>query len=220
MTAQGVRVKNGDHAALVARLKEVMRLRNWSASFWSKEAGCSRDAIRNIMRSRSEAPRIDTLDRLAKYAGCSVEWLRGRTDVAAPTEEEARTEAAARGRLPLIGYIGAGDVVHHFGIGDSRETVPAPPDIVRGVAAQVRGISMLPVYRDGDLVIGREHEGTVDQLVGHDCFVQVHGGALYLKILRKGAKGAFHLDSYNPSNPRIENQAVEWAAPVAWVKRS
>lgn len=221
MTNQPVAGKRAAHSALEGRLRQVMELKGWSPRYWSIQSGCSGDAIRNIMRDKSSSPRIDTLERLAKYAGTTVDWLRGSTAQGAPdSEEEIRPGRVSQGQLPLIGYIGAGEVVYHFGIGEARETVAAPPDVTRGIAAEVRGASMLPVYRPGDLVIGREHEGGMEQLIGRDCFVQVAGGALYLKILRKAARGAFHLDSYNSAVPRIENQAVEWAAPVVWVKRS
>lgn len=224
MSNQLLRQLSGEHAKLVGRLNEVLAAKKadgWTARSWSLASGLEADSIRNILRGRSLSPRIATLESLARTAHVSLEWLRGHSDdPGQPTDAEMRLEGrSTHGTLPLIGYIGAGDTIYHFGIGEVREMVIAPPDVTRGIAAEVRGLSMLPVYRDGDMVIGIEHQGAIDDLIGSDCFVQVQDGPLYLKILRKGSKGRFTLESYNSSVAPITNQAVEWAAPVRWVKR-
>lgn len=210
-----------EHKKLVNRLNYVLAERSWSPRGWSIKAGLKADAVRQIINGRSLSPRIDTLESLANVIGRSVDWLRGKGDdeeLASAFDAPAAIRQAGR-NMALIGYIGAGDQVYHFGIGEAPETIEAPPGITRGIAAEVRGPSMLPVYRSGDLVIGAEHQGPVENLVGTDCFVQVHDGPLYLKILRKGSKGRFHLESYNGAVQRIDNQTVEWAAPVAWVRK-
>jgi hypothetical protein len=179
------------------------------------------DTIRNIKRGGSQSPRVDTVKKLAKVAGYSADWLMGNSDLPVERSFEAQVfphSQSAQGELALIGYIGAGDKVYHFGLGETRLAVPAPPGIDRGVAAEVRGDSMIPVYRDRDLVFAGEHLGQADELIGRDCFVQVQNGPLYLKILRKGSKGRYSLESYN-SEASIPNQLIEWIAPVLWIKR-
>lgn len=212
----------GSHAKLISRIKQVLAEKHWTPRSWSMAAVGKPDAIRNILRGGSQAPRVDTIQQLADKAGVSVEWLTGNSDAAALVDDGhfPGPSSESGGKLPLVGYVGAGDTVYHFGIGETRLEVEAPPGVKRGIAAEVRGTSMLPVYRHDDLLIGAEHQGSLDDLIGTDCLVQVHDGPLYLKILRKGTKGRYHLESYNPTVATIQNQLVEWAAPVAWVKRA
>jgi phage repressor protein C with HTH and peptisase S24 domain len=206
----------------VNRLQFVLDEKGWSPRGWSIKAGLKPDAVRQILNGRSLSPRVSTLQKLAHEAGRTVDWLQGKGDdeeLAASFDAPSVSPRGPANSIALIGHIGAGDQVYHFGIGEARETVDAPPGVSRGLAAQVRGASMYPVYRDGDLVVGAEHQGRIEDLIGMDCFVQVHDGPLYLKVLRKGTRGRFHLESYNSSVPLIKDQAVEWAAPVAWVRR-
>src|SRR4051812_7707920 len=65
MKKQQVEPKGGDHAGLVRRLKEVMDAKSWTPRGWSLDANLNQDAIRNILRGRSEYPRISTLEALA-----------------------------------------------------------------------------------------------------------------------------------------------------------
>lgn len=221
MKKQGVALTN-DHGKLLARIDQVLEAKGWTSRGWSIAATGKPDTIRNIQRGGSKAPRTDTLAKLAAEAQVTFDWLMGGAGpemAFTPDEGAQATGVDAKGRLPLIGFIGAGDKLYHFGIGETRLSEEAPPGVRRGLVAEVRGQSMLPVYRNGDMVVGAEHPGKIEELVGRDCFVQVVDGPLYLKILRRGAKGRFNLESYNDS-AIIANQAVEWAAPVVWVKRA
>lgn len=208
--------------AIKAWVDTVLAAKRWTARSWSMEATGKPDSVRNILRGGSKSPRADTLKKLVAVAGTApagFESLIERGEAHFEQETFQAPKVVGGGQISLVGYIGAGDRVYHFGIGETRITVPAPPDVDRGIAAEVRGESMLPVYRHGDMVIGSEHLGEIGELVGKDCFVQVVDGPLYLKIVRKGAKGRFNLESYNEASVLITNQVIEWAAPVAWVKR-
>lgn len=209
-----------DRTPLVERLERVIREKPIKAREWSMAATGKPDTVRNILRGRTRSPRTDTLQLLADHVGANLEWLTGRSEEYSGTEDFTPPAAVPQGQVTMIGRIGAGDRVTHFGISETQlRPIPAPPDVKRGIAAIVRGASMQPAYREGDVVIATEHLGSYDELIGRDCFVQVKDGPLYLKILKKAAKGQFHLESYNPDTKPILGQTIEWAAPVIWVRR-
>lgn len=125
--------------------------------------------------------------------------------------------------VPLVGYVGAGMKYYgHPETGDwgQIELVQAPPEAGETVVAvRVRGDSMYPVYRDRDLLyFDREGAAPPEALIGQDCMVQVRGGPAYVKILQRGSSpNLFSLHSYN--HETIADVEIEWAAPIAWVKR-
>jgi phage repressor protein C with HTH and peptisase S24 domain len=87
------------------------------------------------------------------------------------------------------------------------------------VAVRVRGDSMFPVYRDGDLIYySRDADFHESECLGAECVVKVVEGPTLVKtVMRGSANGLFSLLSYNA--PPIADRRIEWAAPVLWVDK-
>src|SRR5690242_19261374 len=103
------------NAALVARVRQVLKETGLTPRRWSMEATGKPDTVRNILRGGSQAPRIDTMRKLASIVeNCPVEWLIGETDLR-NLEAAAHAQPLPAGEMPLLGYIGAGEQVYHFG---------------------------------------------------------------------------------------------------------
>jgi len=65
----------------------------------------------------------------------------------------------------------------------------------------------------------RQH-GRIFKMIDLDCVIRTADGQHYVKILKRGSRpGRFHLKSYNPAEDDIEDVALSWVAPVAWIKR-
>lgn len=128
-------------------------------------------------------------------------------------------EALVFQRIPVIGAVAAGEGWEPFD--DELGEIELKMD-GEAVALEVRGDSMFPVYRNGDLLIGTKRAGPrADNLVGLDCIVMTDDGKRYVKFLSRGSmSGRFHLRSYNPAHRDVENVKIAWAAPIVWVKRS
>lgn len=126
-------------------------------------------------------------------------------------------------QVPLVGYIGAGAEFYPFDaapLGGGLDQVEPPPHESRPlVAVEVRGDSMFPAYREGDLIYYARDGAALDEAaIGAECVVKVSDGATYVKTLMRGSRAnLWTLLSYNA--PPLENVAIEWAAPVLWVDK-
>lgn len=118
--------------------------------------------------------------------------------------------------VPKVGYVGAGQVVVPFEA-DESEYVDAPDDAPRGtVAVEVRGESMLPAFNDGDLLFYSKRLPPAEML-NKRAVVQLSDGRLLVKMVRRGkTPGYWNLGSLNSYD--LEDQVIEWAAPIDWIK--
>lgn len=78
-------------------LKALIQLSGSSAAAISVKAGLGKDAVRDIYRSRSSRPKLDTLMRLAEALDCRISDITGEEDAPAAAIE-----------VPLIGEVQAG----------------------------------------------------------------------------------------------------------------
>ena len=127
------------------------------------------------------------------------------------------SELLSAPRVPIVGYIGAGGVII-FEEYDTGESVMRPPSISTKLEALVvRGDSMLPRFKDGDIIyISKDHEGLLPEYIGEDCAVRLVTGETYIKqVLHGSEEGRFTLISLNA--PPIENVEIEWATPIAFM---
>lgn len=129
-------------------------------------------------------------------------------------------EGAASPQATMIGYIGAGEAIYPFDDEFAWEPVLAPPAMVNPLAAIVRGQSMVPVYRDGDILFFGNITEDYSALINQDCIVQIKDGPRQIKCLRNGKKPGFmRLYSYATAT-ESDDVKIMWAAPVAWIKRN
>lgn len=178
------------------------------------------DKIRQILKE----PKW-TQGRVAEELGVSqstvARWVKGAEPEgdnrdAANTLYERLFGDARKPMVPLMGYVGAGQAV--FPINDGGQ------DLIEGhadapnstVAAVVRGDSMLPTFQDGWIIYWSRHLPPSD-MINKLCVAQLSDGRILIKTLRRGsAAGFWTLVSLNASD--IEDVAVDWAAPIDWIK--
>lgn len=179
-------------------LRRAMTRKAAKPTSLSLAVGSNRTLVKNLLE-KSQDVQIGTLTKLANALEVPLADL-----LAAP-------------RVPIVGYIGAGGSIVFEDLG-CDETVLRPPGITGTlVALAVRGDSMLPKYKDGDIIyIQRTHDGVLPDYIGEDCAVRLTTGETYIKQLMHGSEpGRFTLLSLNA--PPMENVEVEWATLVRFV---
>mgnify|MGYP000373108739 CR=1 FL=1 len=124
--------------------------------------------------------------------------------------------------MPIVGFVSAGEGWTPFDGDGPVDEVDIAVAEGPAVALVVRGTSMVPAYRDGDVLIGTKRPTqNLVRLIGMDCIIETRRGERYVKFLSRGSiRGRYNLKSYNPAHTDIENADVAWAAPITFVLRA
>lgn len=202
----------GMESAWKKRLTAAMKARKYPAKRLSLDAGLNETYIRDMLKEGADP----TLTKLLQV----FETLR-----VSPSEILEGTEPAPQS-IQVIGYAGGGEEwtpVDQAAQGaDYEDTIDIDLSDADPIAIRVRGHSMAPVYRDGDhLVCSRQRGANIENALNRDCVVKTADERCYVKMVAKGAaRGTYRLRSYNPAYEDLEDQRLEWAAPVIWIRRS
>jgi len=129
------------------------------------------------------------------------------------------------GTIPLLGFAqaGAGGFFDDGGFpaGQGWDVVefPASPARKAGVyALEVQGDSMMPLYRDGDVLIV---EPGAQVRRGDRVVVKTREGEVMAKILLRQTARSIDLVSLNPDHPNrsFEMSEVDWIARIIWASQ-
>lgn len=151
-------------------------------------------------------PSRPTAKKYARAYKVRWEWL---------LENEGHPRARPTGTTPISGYVGAGAEFVPLS-SDDPGLGHAPLSVEPNSAAViVRGESMYPRYFDGEYLYYIKDMRDPRDFIGRECIVKLMDGGMYVKVLRRGSTNKlFNLESWNA--PPIDDQRVEWAAPVTW----
>jgi phage repressor protein C with HTH and peptisase S24 domain len=128
----------------------------------------------------------------------------------------SRAQMAAEGTVKLMGYLGAGaevepdfEQVPPEGLDQIAIPFPLPDEMI---AFMVRGDSMLPVFKDGAIiVVYSEQKKPLESFYGEEAAVRTSDGRRYIKTIMRGQTGV-NLFSWN-ANP-IENVHLDWIGEI------
>lgn len=138
-------------------------------------------------------------------------------------EDDAQDADKRRKSVPLLGLAQAGSGGFFddggFPAGTGWEQVPFPNTGDEAVyALEVSGDSMMPLYREGDVIIvspsSRMRRG--DRVV-----VKTVEGEVMAKVLWRKSSSRIELQSLNPEHPQriLAVNEVEWIARIVWASQ-
>lgn len=128
--------------------------------------------------------------------------------------------------VPIMGYIGAGEEIEpeyeqvpEDGLEQVELPFPVPEEMI---GFEVRGDSMAPAYRAGDVVIvSRSQTTATDHLIGEEATVRTEDGRRFLKRISLGPRrGRYNLESLNGRYSTIVGVAIAWANVARIVVRA
>ncbi|GAB5508189.1 MAG: helix-turn-helix transcriptional regulator [Rhizobiaceae bacterium] len=195
-----------------------------SASGLAKRAGLDSTAFNKSKRLSSDGrPRWPSTESLAKIMQATGESLDDFMTLLGSGVRRAAGPAAAGAGIPLLGFAqaGAGGYFDDAGFpaGHGWDMVEFPAGVAEGAyALKVQGDSMLPLYRDGDVLIVRP-DASVRR--GDRVVVKTAGGEVMAKILTRRNAQIIELTSVNPDHPdrSLPMAEVEWVARIVWASQ-
>jgi phage repressor protein C with HTH and peptisase S24 domain len=203
---------------------------NLSPSGLARRAGLDPTSFNKSKRLSADGrlrwPSTESISKVLEATGSSIEqftgFLNDHPHGSALPEGAFPPQSSA---IPLLGFAQAGaggffdDGGFPAGQGWDEVEFPVTPDRKSGVyALEVQGDSMLPLYRDGDVLIV---EPSAQVRRGDRVVVKTREGEVMAKVLLRQTPRAIELLSLNPehSNRSFEMGDVEWIARIIWASQ-
>jgi len=219
------------HESVWAAIDALAARHELSTSALAKKAGLDATAFNPSKRYSSDGrPRWPSTESISKVLTATGETLEGFVGLAKAKEKNALRPVKARsnpkdslGPVPLLGFAqaGAGGFFDDGGFptGQGWDEVDFPGFSEEGAyALEVSGESMLPLYRDGDVIIvspsARVRKG--DRVV-----VKTVEGEVMAKVLKRRTPTEMELSSLNAEHGErtVAMKDVAWMARILWASQ-
>ena len=225
-----------NHESVWGAIDALATRHGLSPSGLARKAGLDATAFNPSKRHGNDnRPRWPSTESIAKVLAATGETLDAFVGLAQRKEKipsrgiksgDVKLGSAFRGNVrpvPLLGLAQAGaggffdDGGFPAGQGWDEITFPGIAD-ESAYALEVAGDSMLPLYRDGDIIVvspsARIRRG--DRVV-----VKTTGGEVMAKILKKQSAAELELASFNPEHPGrvVAVRDVAWMARIMWASQ-
>ena len=207
-------------STLGSRIKELRLERKMTGDELGRVLGISKSTI-SLYEHDKSTPDDAIKKKICSYFDVSFDWLMGIT----ASRTTIHTKRTGRGvPIPVLGRVVAGvpiDAVQE--ILDYEEITPEMAATGEYFALQVKGASMEPTLRDGDIVIVKK-QPTVDS--GDIAIVLVNGNDATVKEIKESPAGitliGHNVAVYTPhfySNHDIESLPIQIIGKVVEMRR-
>ncbi|HEX6958760.1 MAG TPA: helix-turn-helix transcriptional regulator [Ferrovibrio sp.] len=208
------------HKAIWAAIDGLAERYGLTASGLARKAGLDPTTFNRSKRisrdGKQRWPSTESISKVIEATGASVEEFTGLL---------INNGGGARigHRIPLIGMAQAGAAGYFdnagFPTGEGWEKLPFPEvEDSHAYALEISGDSMMPVYRDGDLVIVSP---AASVRRGDRVIAKTVEGEVMCKILARRTLTRIELSSFNPAHPErsFEIQEIAWMSRIIWASQ-
>lgn len=166
-----------------------------SGSKMCDDLGMSRSTLTELRKGRAKTLKLEKASKIADYFGVSVDYLLGNESVSDGPPAPSRPGSKW---IPVLGKVAAGTPIEAVeDILDYEEIDAKTAASGEHFALQIKGQSMEPRIKDGDVVIVRKQDGCDS---GDVAVVLVNGDEATVKRIKKEPAGIMLI----PSNPSYE----------------
>ncbi|RWM71486.1 MAG: helix-turn-helix transcriptional regulator [Mesorhizobium sp.] len=211
------------HDRVWAAIDALAERYSLSASGLAKRAGLDSTAFNKSKRLSSDGrprwPSTESLAKIIEATGASLDEFTGLVE----GRGKSGPQPAQRSSVPLLGFAqaGAGGFFDDAGFpaGQGWDLIELPAQATgTSYALQVQGDSMLPLYRNGDVLIVEPGAATRK---GDRVVVKTNAGEVMAKVLDRQTAKSIMLVSLNPDHPDrdIPMRDVDWVARIVWASQ-
>ena len=213
------------HDRVWAAIDALAERYSLSASGLARRAGLDSTAFNKSKRLSSDGrprwPSTESLAKIIEATGASLDEFTGLVEGRGGLGHQA--SLVRRSSVPLLGFAqaGAGGFFDDAGFpaGQGWDLIELPAQSTEtSYALKVQGDSMLPLYRNGDVLIVEPGATTRK---GDRVVVKTNGGEVMAKVLERQTTTSIVLVSLNPDHPDrdIPTSDVEWVARIVWASQ-
>jgi phage repressor protein C with HTH and peptisase S24 domain len=213
------------HERVWAAIDALAERYSLSASGLAKRAGLDSTAFNKSKRQSSDGrprwPSTESLAKIIEATGSSLDEFLGLVEGKGGVPQGALPRQSSS--VPLLGFAqaGAGGFFDDAGFpaGQGWDLVEVPPRADDGsYALQVQGDSMLPLYRNGDVLIVNPGASVRR---GDRVVVKTREGEVMAKLLERQTSKSLQLVSLNPDHAsrEVPMSDVEWVARIVWASQ-
>lgn len=210
------------HARVWEAIDRLAARQNLSPSALAKSAGLDPTAFNKSKRvagdGRPRWPSTESLAKVMAATGASLEEMLGLLS-GGPIGATGGQSV----HIPLIGMAQAGDGGYFddsgFPAGEGWDEVTFPGKGSENIMAiEVSGESMLPLYRDGDVLLV---DRSAQCRKGDRVVVRTVEGEVLAKVLQRQSAKTVELVSLNPAHPNrsFQPQDIDWMGRIVWASQ-
>jgi phage repressor protein C with HTH and peptisase S24 domain len=215
------------HERVWAAIDALAERYSLSASGLAKRAGLDSTAFNKSKRASADGrprwPSTESLAKILEATNSTLEEFLGLVEGRIKDDRKDDSLPVQTSTVPLLGFAqaGAGGFFDDAGFpaGQGWDLVELPARATENsYALQVQGDSMLPLYRNGDVLIV---EPGAPIRKGDRVVVKTRSGEVMAKVLARRSASGIELVSINPEHPdrSLVMEEVDWLARIVWASQ-